>query len=98
MIHSNRHSLAGKTVTLNSKAKDIIQGQVVPGAKFVVEDYWDRIGGKSVWLTTGNFAAMNYALRNQTAGLPMDEEVVYGKINGLGHIVHVSEIDETSVA
>jgi hypothetical protein len=25
--------------------------------------------------------------------VPTDDEVLYGKINGLGHLIHISELD-----
>jgi hypothetical protein len=46
-------------------------------------------------LSDGNWAAMHYALRSALVEpmLPIDDEVVYGKIGAFGHIVHVSELD-----
>jgi hypothetical protein len=38
----------------------------------------------------GNPAALNYAARG--VGLPIDDEVVYGKIGAFGHLVHTKEI------
>lgn len=40
----------------------------------------------------GNPACMKYAIRSAFAGLPTDNNVVYGKVGGFGHIVHVSEL------
>ena len=88
------HALAGQTVTLRSAA-DPIQGAVVTGAKYRVEDYWTTIsGGLDVRTSAeyGNWAAINYVNRAALVGLPDDGEVVYGKIGTLGHIVHVSEL------
>jgi hypothetical protein len=45
-------------------------------------------------LATGNPAALNYAMRAGTIGLPVDNEVVYGKIGYLGYLVHTSEFVE----
>jgi hypothetical protein len=87
------HPMSGKTVILNDNAKDHA-GEVVPGAKFVIEDWWDRISGGISWMhSNGNFAAMKYGMRSGFNGIPTDDNVVYGKIDGLGHIVHVSEFD-----
>lgn len=58
---------------------------------FEVEDWWDHLTGKSWMISSGNFAAMNYAMRSGFAGLPTDDEVVYGHIGALGYLVHVSE-------
>lgn len=85
---------AGKTFVLNGRASDPIQNAVVPGALYRVEGRWKEITGKS-WMTSdGNFAAMHYGMRNGMTNLPIDDEVVYGKIGSLGHIVHISELGE----
>jgi hypothetical protein len=97
MNHSDRHPLAGQTVKLRGGVTDPVQGAVVGGAEFRVEDWWDRIAGKSGTQCDGNIAAMHYGMRTGLAGpgaVPLDDEVVYGKIDSLGHIVHVSEIAE----
>jgi len=82
-IHSDTSPLAGATVTL-----DLGSGPV----EFVVEDWWDRVAGKSWMFADGNPAAMGYAVRSGVKGLPIDNEVLYDKVGGLGHLVHVSEI------
>jgi hypothetical protein len=40
----------------------------------------------------GNAACIQYALRAGLSGLPKDDEVMYGKVARLGHLVHVDEI------
>jgi hypothetical protein len=80
MAHSSAHPQAGQTVTLTS------------GETYEVEDWWDRVSGGSWMDADGNLAAMKYAVRSGIAGLPLDDEVVYGKIGWAGHLVHVSEI------
>lgn len=93
-IHKESHSLAGQRVVLNSNvAKDITQGLVRPGEVFRVEDWADRVYGHSWMDARGNFAAIHYAVRF-AQGLPLDDEVVYGKIGNFGHIVHVSELGD----
>lgn len=78
-IHSTPNPLAGKAV--------IISAGVLAGRQFVVEDWWDRIVGRS-WMTCdGNPACLAYAMREDT---PIDDEVVYGKIGGAGFLVHAS--------
>jgi len=96
MIHAEPHPLAGKTVTLNDNAKDPVRGIVMPGEQFRIEDYWDRLMGKSWGVCDGNPAALQYALRAGMTGLPVDDEVVYGKIGAFGHLVHVSELGEVA--
>jgi len=83
-----KHELAGKTVRLNCASdSDKLNGQ-----EFVVEDYWENIAGRSWMFCDGNPACMKYAIRSAFAGLPTDNNVVYGKVGGFGHIVHVSEL------
>jgi hypothetical protein len=91
--HDIAHPFAGLTVRIKNGVKDALQNQVVPGAQYQVEDYWDRLTGES-WMTVrGNPAAIHYAMRSVDNFLPIDDEVLYGKIGHLGHLVHVSEIE-----
>lgn len=86
-IHSQPHPMAGKTLK--------IKYGPLAGREFVVEDWWDRLTGNS-WLSmTGNPACFAYAFRvsKQIYFVPDDDEVVYGKIGVLGHIVHETEIN-----
>lgn len=63
--------------------------------KYEVEGYWDDLTGGSWMWANGNPAAIKYAMRSAAHGsLPFDDEVLYGKINGFGHLVHISEIKE----
>lgn len=91
-MHTNPHPLAGKTVTIKEGVTDPMQGAVIGGAKYRLEDWWDRIAGKSWGDCQGNPACLHYAMRSAVA-TPLDDEVVYGKIGHFGHLVHVSEID-----
>ena len=88
--HTTAHYLADKCVRLIGTALDERQVDQV----YVVEDWWDRLAGKSWMVCDGNPACMLYAIRGGFGGLPADNEVVYGKINGLGHLIHVSELGE----
>lgn len=88
LIHSERHPLAGTTVEITS-GKHL-------GERFLLEDWWDRVGGKSWKFSEGNPACMIYAIRSVADQLPADDEVVYGKIGTLGHLIHVSELAEES--
>ena len=90
-MHSESHPLAGQTVTL-SNAADPVRGVVVSGEEFRIEDYWDKLTGGSWMFAEGNPAALQYAFRSGVCGLPVDDEVVYGKIGPYGHLVHVSEL------
>ena len=91
MSKRETHELAGKTVELNLSADD---PQMVSGDIFRVEDWWENVGGESWMFAKGNPACLKYAIRSGMGGLPTDNEVVYGKVNSLGHLVHVSELGE----
>lgn len=83
MIHQEPSPLAGQTVKIE-----------VMGSAFdyVVEDWWDRINGKSWKISDGNPAALKYAMRIAGTELPLDDQVLYGKVNGMGELVHIGEI------
>jgi hypothetical protein len=92
-LHASPHPLAGQTVklALAGPAADLVDGDL-----YRIEDWWDRVYGASWGVSGGNPAAMKYAIRSGLSGLPTDDEVVYGKVNGIGHLVHVSELVEPS--
>ncbi|MEV4197058.1 hypothetical protein [Micromonospora globbae] len=82
----DRSPLAGQTVKIRADVR------YLGGCEYVVEDWWQNVYGESWTTANGNPAALTYALRAGMAGLPADDEVLYGKVDGLGHLVHVSEI------
>ena len=79
MIHKSESPLAGALVLIETGA--------LAGRRLLVEDWWDRIAGKSWMHCDGNPACMAFAMREPT---PLDDEVVYGKIGNAGTLVHVS--------
>lgn len=81
---------AGQTVKVHPKYP---VGDLIDGADYHVEDYWHVITGKSWQIADRNPAAIQYAVRAGFSDLPLDDEVVYGKIGALGYLVHVSEIE-----
>ena len=81
MIHESAHPYAGLTVRL----KD--------GEEYRVEDWADRVYGKSIWAANGNPAALKYAIHVADKNLPIDNEVLYGKVGYFGRLVHTSEIE-----
>ena len=91
-IHTKSHSHAGKTVKIKPEVKHF-QYPTFGGSDFRLEDYWDILTGGSWMHANGNPAAMVYGMRAGMEGLPSDNEVVYGKVNGLGSLVHVSELE-----
>lgn len=86
-IHSEPSEFARQTVTVDMGLGDGPQ-------PYEVEDYWDRVSGQSWMDSAGNFAAINYAMRSGVQGLPIDNEVLYGKVDSLGYLVHVSEVQK----
>lgn len=64
------------------------------GQPFRVEDWWDRVYGEPWGTSRWNPAALKYAMRLVGSGIPDDDEVVFGKdASGIGHLVHVSELE-----
>ena len=92
MLHSEKSPLAGKKVKIKESAKHL-QVPNFGGSEVVVEDWWDAVAGKSWMDCNGNPACLVYAMRS-AGQTPIDDEVVYAKLNGIGHLVHISEIQE----
>ncbi len=86
--HTTPHPLAGQTVTITAA----LHGEGPSTHTFHVEDWNDRLFGQSWMFMEGHAASLAYAVRSAVAGLPTDNEVVYGKVGAFGHLVHVSEI------
>lgn len=97
-MHTEAHPFAGKTVKIVLKSKHPqLEGLE---HEYTVEDWWDKLTGGSWMDANGNFAAMFYGIRMGLSSgerVPLDDEVVYGKINNLGHLIHVSELTEEVV-
>jgi len=82
------HPMAGQTVKLNKPFKDHIGNT---HEELRIEDWWQNVSGGSWMNASGNPACLNYAVRSGFAGLPTDNEVVYGKTGKFGNLFHVSE-------
>jgi hypothetical protein len=67
--------------------------------EYRVEDWWDRLAGGSWMFADGNPAAVTYALRSALSAnpVPVDDEVLYGKIGPFGQLVHISEVQSAEV-
>lgn len=85
-MHKDAHPQAGEIVT--------IQRGEYKGRQYRIEDWWDHLTGKSWGFSEGNIACLRYALRLVGTDIPSDDEVVYGKIDHLGYLIHVSELTE----
>ncbi|MGY5048242.1 hypothetical protein ACWDE0_21820 [Streptomyces sp. 900105755] len=86
--HTTPHPLAGETVTVKAK----LDSSGITEHEFRLEDWNDRLFGQSWMDMQSHPACLKYAVRSGLAGLPLDNEVVYGKVGHFGHLVHVSEI------
>jgi hypothetical protein len=98
MVHSEQSPLAGQTVKLRD---DFYHPQFPDCKELVIEDWYDRVAGRSWMVAQGNPGALVYAMRTglqQAYRVPTDDEVLYGKYNGLGVLVHVSELAEQVAA
>ena len=91
MIHDEPSKLAGQACTIVSESSAPFIGDL-KGKTIAIEDWWDRVTGGSWMDANGNPAAMLYGIRSGILGLPADDEVLYGKIGGLGILVHISEL------
>ncbi len=91
MRHKEPHPLAGQTIKIKPDTQHP-QNPDFGGSAFRLEDWWDRVAGESWMTSTGNPACLVYAMRTAIA-VPIDDEVVYGKVGNLGHLLHVSELD-----
>ncbi len=86
------HLMAGQTVTVNPAVE---HQMLVQGAEFRVEDWYQNVNDTASWKNDVNLpAVLNYFLRvrESNGAIPDNNEVVYGKIGGLGYLVHVSEL------
>lgn len=94
MIHTEKHPLAGQTVKIKP---DVTHPQFKDfgGSEFHIEDWQDRIVGRSWMDCDGNPACLVYAVRTSNSKyFHLDDEVVYGhRKDGFGLLVHVTELD-----
>ena len=81
MIHSKPYTFAN---TIKTSVENL------GGKEIQIEDWWDRVSGKSWMDCTGNIACLTYAVRDT----PINNEVVYGKIDGAGYLIHIDEIQD----
>jgi predicted ATP-dependent serine protease len=87
----DKHPLAGKRVRIKTKCDDLdhLNGKIME-----VEDLWINVAGKSWMVCNGNPACLKFAIRSAFCDLPTDNNVLYGKVGLLGHLVHESEVEE----
>lgn len=86
---------AGMTVKVkDSIGPDPLTGQILAGQDFTIEDWWQNVSGLSWMDSDGNPAALNYGFRIGLCGhsVPLNNEVLYGKIGMLGCLLHITEL------
>ena len=79
---------------LRGKEVQVIKGKF-KGEKFIIEGLTQEVFGYK-WYTgsIGNPSIMEATQRSIDEGLPpMSSDAFYGKIGGLGHILHESELE-----
>jgi hypothetical protein len=84
---------AGQTVRLRETAAEL------GGHECEVVDWYERVGQSVTWreaLEAGDPRAQNYAIRRGLGGLPDDDDVLFGRVDGMGQLIHRSEIDGAS--
>ncbi len=90
-----RSRYAGMTVkTKPDVGSDPLSHIPLGNQDFEVEDWWENVYGLSWMHSNGNFAALAYAMRTglRHGAVPLDDNVLYGKIMGMGFLFHLSEL------
>ena len=92
-MHTEPSPLAGVVVKLREGTRGPSGGDA-SGAEYHVDDWADRLfDGRSWQVMDGNPSCITYALRAGMTGLPHDDEVLGGQVDGLTFLAHVSEIE-----
>ena len=86
------HYAGCEIMTRPDVGNDPFSGRDLSSQRFIVEDWWENVYGRSWMVSDGNPAALSYAFRTGMKRGPTDNDVVYGKIDGLGYLLHVSEL------
>ena len=92
-MHYLPSPFAGITVHIK---KSIVDPDVAGfgGSKFQVIDWWDRVDGKSWMICHDNPECTAYNMRIGTSkNVPIDDEVLYGRVGVSTHLVHMREIE-----
>lgn len=89
---------AGQTVKVKEGVGNDYFGTNMSGEDFTIEDWCENVLGCSWTDADGNPAAIEYAIRHISFGRnnnvpPFSNDVVYGKIDGLGHLFHINELE-----
>lgn len=83
----SKSPLAGKTVKIKT-------GELA-GLEIIIEDWWENVHGATWRFSAEVPAVMFYAARRtRDHHLPLDDDVLYGKIGNFGYLVHISELGD----
>lgn len=86
---------AGQTIKLRPGAAEL------GGHDIAVVDWYERTGAGVTWaqgLEAGDPRAIGYSVRRGLGGLPDDDDVLFGRVDGMGVLVHESELDVAGAA
>ena len=89
-MHKDIHPLQNRIVILKSDTPEL------DGQEFRIEDWWDHNMGRSWMTSVGNPQANHYATRSGYK-IPIDDEVIYGFVNGNAMLIHDSELVKASM-
>lgn len=100
VVHPRQHPLAGKAVLADQPIYNAVRHEWLSGPhEFIIEDWADRVLGGSIWGDRDQYPYVisNYALIAGRMMLPPDNEIVYGKVGNLSHLIHVSRLMEVVI-
>lgn len=83
----------GKKYKIKSESKYFFKKYGTYHPEITIEDLAEKVFNGSWMSQVGNPTCMLYGMRAGLEKLPTDNNVYYGKINGLGELVHISEIN-----
>ena len=79
---------AGQTVRLRADAAEL------GGYQAEVVDWYERTGDRVSWHDNpGDPRVQNYTIRRGLGQLPDDDEVLFARVDGMGQLIHVTEVD-----
>lgn len=79
---------AGQTVKLRADAAEL------GGHRAEVVDWYDRLGDGVSWRDSpSDPRAIGYSVRRGLGALPDDDEVLFARVDGMGQLIHVSELE-----
>lgn len=85
----------GQTYQIKGSSEYFKNKYGTPNPFITIEGKDWEVFGKRWGSMTGNPACLMYAIRS--TGIPITGQVYYGKVDGLGEVVHESELGEVKV-